>query len=186
MELSPTAHVILGMLGFRPMSGYEIKAFVDHSTRFFWAASYGQIYPELRRLAEAGLIEGAAEPQGARPKTVYRLTEAGREALAGWLGDPAAIQEMRDESLLKVFFSESLGPEATVAALEAKRAHHLDLGARLREIEAGKPDRSDASSTYVALRFGIALNDFTAEWCEREAEALRSATAPNTTAGRTR
>ena len=63
-ELSPTARVILGMLGFEPMSGYEIKNFVDHSTRFFWAASYGQIYPELRRLAEAGLIEGEAQSPG--------------------------------------------------------------------------------------------------------------------------
>ena len=57
MELNPTSYVILGMLGMRPMCGYEIKALVDGSTRFFWAASYGQIYPELRRLTEAGLIE---------------------------------------------------------------------------------------------------------------------------------
>ena len=45
MDLNPTSYVILGMLGMRPMCGYEIKAFVDKSTRFFWAASYGQIYP---------------------------------------------------------------------------------------------------------------------------------------------
>ena len=51
MELSSTAYVILGMLSWRPMSGYEIKALVDRSTRFFWAASYGQIYPELRKLS---------------------------------------------------------------------------------------------------------------------------------------
>ena len=54
MELNPTAYVILGMLGLRPMCGYEIKPLVDNSTRFFWAASYGQIYPELRRLSDAG------------------------------------------------------------------------------------------------------------------------------------
>ena len=66
MELSPTARVILGFLGFEPMSGYEIKAFVDNSTRFFWAASYGQIYPALKRLAEAGLIEGEDQAHGGR------------------------------------------------------------------------------------------------------------------------
>ena len=74
MELSPTAYVILGMLGWRPMSGYEIKSIVDNSTRFFWAASYGQIYPELRRLVAAGLIDGKASPQGGRRRNVYRLT----------------------------------------------------------------------------------------------------------------
>ena len=59
------------------MSGYEIKSLVDHSTRFFWAASYGQIYPELTQLAEAGLIEGTEKAQGGRKRTVHALT-AGR------------------------------------------------------------------------------------------------------------
>ena len=54
MELSATAKVILGMLAARPRSGYEIKQLVDNSARFFWAASYGQIYPELKRLEDAG------------------------------------------------------------------------------------------------------------------------------------
>ena len=49
MELSATGKVILGMLAARPRSGYEIKQLVDSSARFFWAASYGQIYPELKR-----------------------------------------------------------------------------------------------------------------------------------------
>ena len=38
-QLSPTAYVILGMVRKEPRSGYEIKALVDNSTRFFWAAS---------------------------------------------------------------------------------------------------------------------------------------------------
>ena len=81
MELSATAYVVLGMLRHEPRTGYEIKAAVDKSTRFFWAASYGQIYPELRRLEAAGLIEGRAEPRGGRRRTVYELTDAGREEL---------------------------------------------------------------------------------------------------------
>ena len=56
MELGPTAYVILGMLALGPRSGYDIKQFADFSTRHFWATSYGQIYPELKRLTEAGLV----------------------------------------------------------------------------------------------------------------------------------
>src|SRR5690242_20883770 len=89
MELSSTAPVILGMLSWRPMSGYEIKSLVDKSTRNFWTASYGQIYPELRRLSAAGLIEGKAEPRGGRRRNVYRLTPAGRRELETWLGSDA-------------------------------------------------------------------------------------------------
>src|SRR3954465_5468018 len=64
MELSPTARVLLGMIRKGGRTGYEIKQLVDRSTRFFWAASYGQIYPELRRLEEEGLIEGEDAPNG--------------------------------------------------------------------------------------------------------------------------
>jgi DNA-binding PadR family transcriptional regulator len=172
MELSPTSRAILGMLGLGPMSGYEIKRFVDHSTRFFWAASYGQIYPELRRLSTAGLIEGTDDPTGGRQKTVYGLTAAGAEALRDWLAAPAEIQETRDESLLKIFFSDFAGPKATISSLEAKHDHHSDLAGRLRAIEGGAAKRPD-SSPYLALRYGIAFNEFAAEWCEREAARLR-------------
>ena len=67
MELNPTAYVILGMLAWRPMSGYDVKAIADRSTRFFWATSYGQIYPELQRLSEAGLVEGRGRGAGRSP-----------------------------------------------------------------------------------------------------------------------
>ena len=56
---------------------------VDSSTRFFWAASYGQIYPELRRLEQAGLVEGRSEPHGGRGRTVYELTGRSRSCVAG-------------------------------------------------------------------------------------------------------
>ena len=49
VELSPTAKVILGTLRMRPRSGYEIKGFIDKSTRFFYSAGFGSIYPELKR-----------------------------------------------------------------------------------------------------------------------------------------
>jgi PadR family transcriptional regulator AphA len=175
MDLNSTSHVILGMLGLGPMSGYEIKQFVDGSTRFFWAASYGQIYPELRRLAAAGLIEADA-PEGGRRRTVFRLTEAGARALREWLAVPAEIQEMRDESLLKVFFSGFAGTEATAEALDRKREHHLEIAARLRAIETeAKQGVDPRDSTYTTLRFGIALNTFAAEWCAEAASAERAA-----------
>ncbi len=56
-ELNPTGRVILGMLAQGQRTGYDIKQFVDKSTRHFWAASYGQIYPELKRLEDQGLVQ---------------------------------------------------------------------------------------------------------------------------------
>ena len=53
-SLSPTARVILGMLGLGLRTGYDVKRLSEDSTRFFWGASFGQIYPELKRLEAQG------------------------------------------------------------------------------------------------------------------------------------
>jgi PadR family transcriptional regulator, regulatory protein AphA len=174
MELSPTAHVILGFLSWRPMSGYDVKAAADNSTRFFWAASYGQIYPELRRLAELGLIEGSEEPQGGRKRTVYSLTPAGEERLREWLAEGIETFEMRDEGLLKLFFSGA-SPDAAPATLDAKRAKHQRKLDDLRAIEAtGKPH----GYALMVLHYGIEMQEWAIAWCDRAtAELTEGATA---------
>jgi DNA-binding PadR family transcriptional regulator len=169
MELSSTAYVILGMLGWRPMSGYEIKALVDKSTRFFWAASYGQIYPELRRLTEAGLIEGKASPQGGRKRNANRLTPAGRKELRAWLHTDPEVFELRDEGLLKLFFADAVDGESAAATLDAKRRQHEGMVERLKAIETGgKPE----GYAYLVLHYGIEFNEWMADWCERTKRAV--------------
>src|SRR5256886_13969221 len=81
VELSPTGRVILGMIAFGKRTGYEIKTFVDKTTRYFWAASYRQIYPELKRLEEQGLVRGRPDPSGGRARTAHDLTAADDPAL---------------------------------------------------------------------------------------------------------
>ncbi|MEA2448126.1 MAG: hypothetical protein QOG63_58, partial [Thermoleophilaceae bacterium] len=107
--LTPTARVILGMIRLGRRTGYEIKQLVDVSTRFFWAASYGQIYPELKRLEEQGLIASSDASTNGRQRRSFELTEAGEGALDEWLRSGAApLFEMRDEGLLKIFFSDGV------------------------------------------------------------------------------
>jgi PadR family transcriptional regulator AphA len=173
MELSPTAKAILGTLSLGPKTGYEIKAMVDRSTRFFWAASYGQIYPELKRLADAGLIEGTEASQGARKRTEYRLTAAGEEALRQWLGSPPEIYEMRHEGMLKLFFAGFLEPREQVERLRDMERQHRDKVAALREIEPGAAQAPE-SFPYLVLRFGIESNEWIADWCDRKATELES------------
>ena len=172
MELSSTAYVILGMLRTSPKSGYEIKALVDNSTRFFWAASYGQIYPELRRLAKTGLIEGTAAPRDGRKRTVYKLTAAGRRELRAWLRRPPTVYETRDEGLLKLFFAGALPPEDAVRTLEAMRERSEETLARLNEIEP----KAAAAGGYplIVLRGGIELNRWYSDWCERMQAQVRA------------
>ncbi len=180
MELSPTAYVILGMVSREPRSGYEIKALVDETTRFFWAASYGQIYPELKRLSEAGLVEGVDSPRGDRKRTLYAITDAGERELMEWLRRPPQTFEMREEGLLKLFFAGVLPAEEAAETLRWMREHRLGVAARLREIEPQareKHDQNEDPYPLIVLQGGIEFNEWFADWCERmEARLLQTAT----------
>jgi len=175
MELSATAYVILGMVSREARSGYEIKALVDKTTRFFWAASYGQIYPELKRLSGAGLVEGIDGSRGERKRTVYAITADGEAELKDWLRKPPETAEMREEGLLKLFFSGALKPAEAVETLRSMRAMRLELSERLRAMALEKEAIEDPYPPMV-LRAGIEFNEWFAEWCERmETQLLDSA-----------
>src|SRR5512133_1617133 len=108
MEPTAVTWAVLGLIALKPRSGYDIKRAVDRSIRHFWAASYGQIYPELKKLEEAGWIAGKDADRGARSRRVYRITAHGRRELEGWLHGYDTRIELRDESLLRLFFADAL------------------------------------------------------------------------------
>lgn len=171
MKQTGATWVILGLLAHEPRSGYEIKAIVDRSTRFFWAASYSQIYPELQRLEREGLVEGEDAGRGARPRRIYRLTDAGRAALDDWLHGREVTIELRDESLLRLFFADVLPRDHALGLLEARARGHAEFLETLRAIDA-RPG-VDPPFIDLVLRWGIAFNEFGARWCEQEAKRLR-------------
>jgi DNA-binding PadR family transcriptional regulator len=179
-QLTPTARVILGMLKLGARTGYEIKTITDISTRFFWGASYGQIYPELRRLEAAGLVESEDDTRGALRRRAYRLTQRGEKALHDWLVADAPLDfAVRDEGLLKVFFGDLGSSEELFENVGRLRRDHEQRLAHFREIEAGLGDRDD--STVRALDYGIAFLEWNVRWwrgVERELRARAKAQEP--------
>jgi DNA-binding PadR family transcriptional regulator len=185
MELSATGKVILGMLAARPRSGYEIKQLVDSSARFFWAASYGQIYPELKKLEKEGLIAGDDSSTGARQRTTFKLTADGRRAAREWIRTPPEVLETRDEGLLKLFFAGSIDSKRAAEIARERAAASRAKAAQLRAIwEAvdhdghaeGPPSEPDIGSLTV-LRYGIEASEWAAEWFDRAALELEQATS---------
>lgn len=176
-DLSKTSYVILGMLKLGRRTGYEIKSLVDVSTRFFWAASYGQIYPELARLEKAGLIRGEVDrSNGRRPKS-YELTAAGERALHAWLTSEEPLHvELRHEGALKFFFSDALSPDEQIALVRHTRMTHERIAEQLRAIEP-EADEDKPPAPLMTLEFGIAYQQFLAEWCA-EAERRLAGAAP--------
>jgi DNA-binding PadR family transcriptional regulator len=176
-HLTPTARVILGMLQLGAKTGYEIKQFVEVSTRFFWGASYGQIYPELRRLTEAGLLESSDAPRGGVRRTEYHMTPEGERALREWLtADDYGAFELRDELLLRLFFADLLSAEDARAVVRRMRERSEWIVDRFRELEPGAQEGFTEGSgerfPYLALEYGIGLMEWIAAWAAQAERAL--------------
>jgi PadR family transcriptional regulator, regulatory protein AphA len=176
-SLTPTARVILGMLKLGVPTGYDIKKVIDGSTRFFWTASFGQIYPELKRLRRSGLVRATQVPRGKVKRTEYELTPKGEEALREWLTDRENVLfEIRDESLLRLFFSDMLTRDDVLANVRMQQRIFELVLERFGEIEvdarAGVAEGREYP--YLALRYGLDFITWARDWyadVERRLEA---------------
>jgi DNA-binding PadR family transcriptional regulator len=161
MELTNTSYLLLGMVALGPMSGYDIKQMADGSTRHFWQISYGQIYPELKALEKAGMVQAAEASRGSRQRTLHQLTDTGTEALTDWVGDPTVTPvELRDEMLLKLFFSDSVGKDHQIKLARNMAQRHRDAAGGLSAQEPAHLD-TPCPMRLEVLRFGIGLHT----WC---------------------
>jgi DNA-binding PadR family transcriptional regulator len=128
MKLKPISYLVLGMLRLGATSGYAIKKAADASTSTIWPVSLAQVYPELARLEEHGLVTRREDPRGARPRSAYELTEQGEEALLTWLRSPHEVPiQARIEGMLKFFFADALPPEEQIAMARRGQERLRDL-----------------------------------------------------------
>ena len=171
MEPTAVTWAVLGLLAQRPRSGYDIKAAVDRTIRHFWAASYGQIYPELKRLEDEGWIKGVDASAGGRARREYRITARGRRALADWLHGEETRIELRDESLLRLFFADQLPRDEALGLLRARGDGYRAFHAYLRSLDDGS-GASDPPFLDLVYRWALEYSDWGAEWCRRQERRL--------------
>ena len=172
MEATAVTWAVLGLLALGPRSGYDIKRAVDRSIRHFWAASYGQIYPELKRLEEAGWVGGKDADRGGRARRVYRITAQGRRELEGWLHGHDTRIEMRDESLLRLFFADVLPRDEALGLLAARREGYRMMHAYLQSLDDGS-GVEDPPFVDLVYRWGLDYCEWGIEWCNRQERRLR-------------
>lgn len=126
-------YIILGLLGARPMSGYDIKRAFDRALASYWNAGNSQIYTTLKGLNDAGLVEVEVIVQKSRPnRKVYRLTEAGQAELDRWLQEEVPERFTKDEFLTKLFFC---GETSDGISLRHLREHRASLLKQLEHME---------------------------------------------------
>lgn len=116
-----TKYVLLGFLDKAEMSGYDIKKQMEKSTNHFWSESFGQIYPNLKRLAEDGLIEMIEDEKSKQNRKTYKITEQGKKVLKEWLEKKTYDDKMRSEFLLKLFFADNMSKESLKNLIEESK-----------------------------------------------------------------
>lgn len=171
--LNNTGRVLLGMIAEGHVTGYAIKAEIERSTRLYWGASIGGIYPELRRLQAAGLVTARDNPRGGATRHAYALTPSGRRALARWLTDLTdPVLEMRHEALLRLRFAGVLPRDRQLELVRRMRDLHEDRAARLRGQLAG--GEFDDPLHRMTVEFGLGFHEWAVAWCGDAERKLRS------------
>ncbi len=126
-----THFAILGLLCWKPMSGYDIKKMVEVAFAYFWSESYGQIFPVLNRLVDDGLATKEIDPaSGGRRRQVFTVTSAGRKIFEEWLALPSSMPQLRDEMKLKFFLSSRTTKAEGIRLLEEygeQQQEHLEM-----------------------------------------------------------
>ena len=112
-------YALLAILRVGPLSGYDLQKQFHQSVGHVWHAPDSQIYPELRKMEQAGLIEGEEQARGERgTRRIYHVTDAGEQAFAEWMAAPLDYQRVRDPAHLRAAYLEATTPEAARAFLE--------------------------------------------------------------------
>ncbi len=153
-----TTYLILGLLALRRWSTYELAQQMQRSIRYFWPRAESHIYEEPKKLVANGFATATREYAGKRPRTVYAITEEGRDALRAWLAEPGRGPLVEFEGLVKALFAEQAGKAELLATLAAVRAdaertrlHHAELAAELAETGGPFPERLHVNALVLAF-----------------------------------
>jgi PadR family transcriptional regulator AphA len=161
-------HALIGLLAVQPATGYELAQKFDVSLGTAWHASHSQIYPELARLLEAGLIEVVGE--GARNSRTYAVTDAGREEMRTWLLEGDANRNQRNETAVRWFLLALLEPEDRRAVVERELAYTEEYAAMLRATAEALDALPHKHPFRGTVELGLRTSTVMQQWLREQAE----------------
>jgi PadR family transcriptional regulator AphA len=170
-------HAVLGLLSNGPASGYDLLKVFEISLANVWPATQSQLYAELGRMADVGLVEVAAE--GPRGRKEYAITDEGMAELRHWMAEVPPDRPRRNDMLLRVFFLGLLEPQQAIDFLrrqaEFAAERHKGLVALQDEVQGDDP-----LSIYgrFALEWGLRFTTASQEWAKWAEDELKAVHKP--------
>jgi PadR family transcriptional regulator AphA len=125
-----TSFGLLGLLGIKSWTAYEIVAQIKRGVHFFWPRSDAHLYAELKRLVERGHASAEIVEGRRRQRTRYTITPEGRAALEGWFDSAPAAPVIEAEGFLRMFLGDQTTMEDLRTSLEATAREARELHAK--------------------------------------------------------
>ncbi len=168
---SASSFAVLGLLAVQPWSAYELVAQSKRSLHYFWPRSEAHLYAELKKIVERGHATVEVVENGNRQRSRYSITDAGRAALADWLGTAPAPPTVEAEMLVRTLLADQgtitdfrrALENTTVRTLETLSAA-VALGEDLLETGGPFPQRLHLTERAVAF-YGEFLK-LVIDWCD--------------------
>jgi DNA-binding PadR family transcriptional regulator len=133
-DLTLFSYEVLALVGRGGVGPHDLRQMVQRGRIVAWAGE-SQYYTEPKRLAGLGYLTARKEPGRTRERTVYELTEQGREALAAYARTPVTVLPFKSEALLRLLMCDLVGEPVTRESIATLREDIADLRARLDEEE---------------------------------------------------
>ena len=171
-------HVLLVYLGSGGAAGYDIVKGFQHTYGYLWNASFQQIYRDLGKLHEEGLLDCETVDNAPRPpRKVYRLNQAGWQAMQAWLAKPLPVPRLNDGFMVKVAAMHQQDPDVLAAELYQLREHYrdtLEYLYRKRAVFESLPDTvlEKFMGVFLTLKRGIRVGETWLEWSDEVAQVL--------------
>lgn len=171
-------HLILGLLTQQPMSGYDVKRFLQSLSWLVDSPSFGSIYPTLRALQEDGLVTMEEVPhQGKQPRKIYTITEMGRQSLREWVDQPISPDVSLKTFLMRLVLADSFSQTGLIVHLQQRRSQIATHYATLQQITDTLDEAAD-SRQRLTFEYGLALATTELTWLDSKLELLSQQPLP--------
>lgn len=172
-------YLILGLLLFSPMTGYELQQFIRKNLALICSHSAGSVQTALAKLEKDGRITAHETTEGRRRKKTFTITRTGRDAFALWVAQPMQADRVKNMELSRLFFAGLAGPEERIAAIrdyirQMEETRGILCGIRetfrgldTKELPPGTDWPQVLRFQGYTLDYGIAATDFEIGWYTR-------------------
>lgn len=147
--------MVLALVGDGGAGAHDLVQMMRQGGPVYWGGAPSRLYSEPKRLARLGYLRANTAPGRTHPRTVYRLTRSGREALRDWLTTPAHFPRIKNEAHLRLLAGDLIADEQIVASFRGMLPELDRLEALVEEMYA-QADRVPDRARYLRLSHAYA------------------------------